>query len=324
MLSSPRRINTMNFAKKQYTKQIAPRSVSTQEGSLDHVLDVLVSHDRPFLLVGCAAQRWMGSNGTMTDVCEIVIRNDALSAITLDLLATGEWEGIHESKAEASARQDDDPVSKCGADVVFRRVHIENGNEFEWLALWSENSYHINVDECASIQVPDVYSWSPVLVEDGWHPAMHRDNGWWYGPRVHPDTKVSNPASAHPNAIFFSSLPRGKSAANAHCIHIPALPAYIDALVYHVTYYKATKPGLWALSSWQLRNLTRYLYLELDHQQLPLLIEMEEYEFMESYLKRFVRKPRFVYRVDEKGEFEATRVREWDPESYPAWCRVSK
>jgi hypothetical protein len=51
---------------------------------------------------------------------------------------------------------------------------------------------------------------------------------------------------------------------------------------------------------------------------------MEEYEFMESYLKRFVRKPRFVYRVDEKGEFEATRVREWDPESYPAWCRVSK
>jgi DNA-binding PadR family transcriptional regulator len=64
--------------------------------------------------------------------------------------------------------------------------------------------------------------------------------------------------------------------------------------------------------------------LELDHQQLPLLIEMEEYEFMESYLKRFIRKPRFVYRVDESGEFETTRVREWDPESHPVWCRVSK
>jgi hypothetical protein len=45
----------MDFAKKQYTKEIAPRSVSTQEGSLDHVLDVLVLHDHPFLLVvGCA------------------------------------------------------------------------------------------------------------------------------------------------------------------------------------------------------------------------------------------------------------------------------
>jgi hypothetical protein len=54
-LSPPSRINTMDFAKKQYTKEIAPRSVSTQEGSLDHVLDVLVLHDHPFLLVvGCA------------------------------------------------------------------------------------------------------------------------------------------------------------------------------------------------------------------------------------------------------------------------------
>jgi len=138
---------------------------------------------------------------------------------------------------------------------------------------------------------------------------------------VHPDTKVPNsPSSAHPNAIFFPGLLRGKSASHPNPILVPNLTTYLDSLIYHAIHYKTKKPGLWAVSLWQLKNLTRYLYLELDHQQLPLLIELEEYEFTEAYLGRYVRKPRFVYRRDEKGEFEATRVREWDPTSLPEWC----
>ncbi|KAL1801748.1 hypothetical protein ACET3X_002090 [Alternaria dauci] len=316
----------MNPAKDQHNENPTPHPVTTQQGSLDHVLDVLALHNHPFLLVGCAAQRWMGSNGNMTNVCEIVIRNDVLDTIASDLLATRKWKlWTKNPEAEEDAVDTHAPISKCDADIVFRRVHIENANEFAYLALWSEDSYHITVDECASIQVPDVYSWSPILVEDSWHPALHRDNGWWYGPRVRPDTKAPFPSStAHPNAIFFPSLPRGRSAAHTHSISVPSLPAYLDALVYHVTHYKVTKPGLWAVSSWQLRNLTRYLYLELDHQQLALLIEMDEYDFMDDYLERFVRKPRFVYGMSEKGEFGAARVREWNPGSYPEWCRVSK
>jgi hypothetical protein len=312
----------MNCTKAETTKVLASQSVTTQEGSLDHVLDVLISHDHPFLLIGCAAQRWMGSNGTMKNVCEILIRNNDMDTIASDLVATGQWEV---NKPEPEASHGHDPIDKCDSDLVLRRLQIGNDNEFAYLALWSEESYHINVHECATIKIPDVYSWQPILVEESWHPAMHRDNGWWYGPRVHPDTEVPNaPLSAHPKAIFFPGLPRAKSATHPHSILIPALPNYIDALIYHMTRYKTSKPGLWALSAWQLRNLTRYLYLELDHQQLPLLIQLEEYEFMEGYLKRFVRKPRFVYRVDERGSFGATRVREWDPESYPEWCGTRK
>ena len=62
---------------------------------------------------------------------------------------------------------------------------------------------------------------------------------------------------------------------------------------YHVTQYKHSKPGLASIASWQIRNLTRYLYLELPHQQLPLLIELEEHEFMHDYLQSDKRKPFF-------------------------------
>ncbi|KAF1828454.1 hypothetical protein BDW02DRAFT_593240 [Decorospora gaudefroyi] len=299
------------------------QSVATLKGSLDHVLDVLASHHHPFLLVGCAAQRWMGSLGTMTDICEILIRDNMLNAIGSDLLATGIWK-IDEPDPERPFGHD--RVSKCDADLVLQRIRPENENEFYYLALWFETTYHIDVDSYAAIQVPDIYSWQPILVEESWHPAMHRDNGWWYGPRVHPDTKVPNapPRSVHPNAIFFPGFPRGRSENHPQPILFPNLITYLDALIYHITYYKTSKPGLWSVSSWLLSNLTRYLYLELDHQQLPLLIELEGYEFMEGYLRRYVRKPRFVYRTDEKGEFEATRGREWEPESFPQWCGTMK
>jgi hypothetical protein len=116
---------------------------------------------------------------------------------------------------------------------------------------------------------------------------------------------------------FSAHLPRGKSPSNAHPILVPSLPAYLDALVFHETHYKKSKPGFKLLASWIMRNLTRYLYLELPHQQLPLLMELEEDEYMEEYLRGYKRKPFFVYR----GGL-GTRVREWDPDSYPDWCKA--
>jgi hypothetical protein len=41
---------------------------------------------------------------------------------------------------------------------------------------------------------------------------------------------------------------------------------------------------------------------------------------MENYLKKYVRKPVFVYRTTSREEFKATRVKKWDPASYPEWC----
>jgi hypothetical protein len=57
---------------------------------------------------------------------------------------------------------------------------------------------------------------------------------------------------------------------------------------------------------------------------LPLLVELEEYEFMETFLNKYKRKPRFVYQTKSLEEFQATRVQEWDPASYPEWCGTMK
>jgi len=89
--TSSQRNHSMDRNETETSGYIAPKPVASEEGSLDHVLDVLASHRQPFLLVGCAAQRWMGSAGTMTDVCEIIIRHNTLKAVASDLLATERW-----------------------------------------------------------------------------------------------------------------------------------------------------------------------------------------------------------------------------------------
>jgi len=145
------------------TGYIAPKPVASEEGSLDHVLGVLASHRHPFLLVGCAAQRWMGSAGTMTDVCEIFIRNNTLKTVALDLLATERWE-VNERDPEDIFGND--PVSNCDADIVLRKTSTENEDEIRYLALWSDTAYHMDIDSCITTEVPDVYCWQPILVEE--------------------------------------------------------------------------------------------------------------------------------------------------------------
>jgi hypothetical protein len=130
------------------------------------------------------------------------------------------------------------------------------------------------------------------------------------------------PEYAKQPTIFPTWLPRGKDPSNNIPIFIPSLPAHLDALIYQATQYRHSKPELAELASWEIRNLTRYLYLELPHQQLRLLIEIEEDDFIDHYLQNYKRKPVFVYRrvPGTDSEFESTRVKEWDPSSYPDWC----
>jgi hypothetical protein len=289
------------------------RAVNSPEGTMDHVTEILASHAHSLILVGRSAQRWMGSAGCA---------NNALESITSDLVETGQWvlhnPGPHLVETIF-------PSVECDADVVLRRTEVRNECEYEYLCLWLETTYRLSVDTCPVVEVPDVYSWHHVLMEETWHPAIGREDGWWVGPRLHPDTKVPNlPERAIQPSLFHEGWPRGISSTKHFPVHIPSLPAYLDALIYHVTRYKISKPGLASIASWQIRNLTRYLYLELPRQQLPLLMELEEDQFMEEYLRNYKRKPFFVYRAVGGNELEATRVKEWDPASYPEWCDTMK
>jgi len=96
----------------------------------------------------------MGSAGTLTDICEILIRHNTLKAVASDLLATERWE-INERDPEDVFGND--PVSNCDADIVLRQTSTENEDEFLYLALWSDTAYHLDIDSCITIEVPDVY-----------------------------------------------------------------------------------------------------------------------------------------------------------------------
>ena len=219
------------------------------------------------------------------------------------------------------------PSVECAADLVLRRTEIQHESEYQYLNLWSENIYRISVDTCPVVEVPDLYLWRSILIEETWHPAIDREDGWWFGPRLHPDTKAPHlPESAKQHTIFPKGLPGGNDSLNNFPIFIPSLPAHLDALIYQMTRYQHSKPELASLALWEIKNLARYLYLELPHQQLRLLIELEEDEFIDRYLQNYNRKPFLVYRKapGTDSELEPTRVKEWDPSSYPDWCRITQ
>lgn len=313
---------SLNERSSQSSSQI--QQSNAQEGSLDHVLSVLAIHNHPFILVGLTAQRWMGSAGNLTNTCDILIRDNSIDRIATSLISTNHWV-LYEPGA-------DEVDSWCAgaefeADIVLIRHTYTNENEFLFLCLWTESTYHINVDNVDKVEVPDVYPWQIILIESAWHPALHRTDGWWFGPHLNPDVYSAHPhlpITAAAPRIITHGLPQGRSAGHTQKIFVPSLCPYLDALVYHKRYYQKSKPGLAVESGLQISNLTRYLYLELEGQRNALLMMMEEDEFMETYLKGYKRKPFFVYGTKEqdgKNVLLSKRVQKWDPNSYPDWCR---
>ncbi|KAF1358126.1 hypothetical protein EJ07DRAFT_157130 [Lizonia empirigonia] len=159
------------------------------QGSMDHVHEILASHSHPLILVGCSAHRWMGSAGPITSSCDLLVRNSALESVASNLVETGHWE-FHNPDPEIPGNVF--PSLKCDADLVLRRIETKHESEYQHLSLWSETTYHVSVDDCPFVEVPDVYPWHHILVEEKWHPAVSRKDGWWFGPRLHPDAKIPN------------------------------------------------------------------------------------------------------------------------------------
>ncbi|KAF2189856.1 hypothetical protein K469DRAFT_723733 [Zopfia rhizophila CBS 207.26] len=277
---------------------------SGRAGSIDHVFDILTAYDHPFIVVGVSAHRWMGCAAQIIsdEGFDMVLRNNELDAIAADLVKTGHWTVHHEGPKSFPTG----PYANLNydVDVVLERTDVEHGsNEYRCLRLWYEKTYRINVDQCLTVEVPDVYPWVTILFEEKYHLAIYRDDGWWYGPHLHCDSKAPNfPSNSRTSNLFPPHLPRGKSPSNSHPILIPSIPAYLDALIYHNTQYKDSKPRL----------------SFLPHQRLPLLLELEgnNNRFMDYYLQHYKRKPRYIL---PKGSTDGKLilVKEWDPVTYP-------
>ncbi|KZM24051.1 hypothetical protein ST47_g4805 [Ascochyta rabiei] len=87
-----------------------------QQCGMDHVLEILTSHNHALILVGCSALRWMGSAGPMTSSCDLLIRNDTLMSIASSLVETGQWE-LHSPDPQTLEK----PFAsvECDADLVL-------------------------------------------------------------------------------------------------------------------------------------------------------------------------------------------------------------
>jgi hypothetical protein len=105
----------------------------------------------------------MGFLGAMSSTCDLLVRNSTLKSIAWYLVEIGHWEpydpGSHTSGKPL-------PSVDCDADLVLQRTDAERGNKYQHLALWSETVYHISMDSCPVIEVPDFYPWHYILVEE--------------------------------------------------------------------------------------------------------------------------------------------------------------
>jgi hypothetical protein len=254
------------------------------------ILGVLKSDKHLFMLVVVITHRWMGCASGVDEGFDIVFRNNQLKAIIVDTVNTGHWSlfdaaaerKIFEAYLSNKKERRDETYARqmllnhcCDADAVLQRTNLQDAR-FEYLRIWSEDTYHIKVDQCPVIEVPDIYPWNCYLVEEELHPAARRDDGWWYGPYTLDGAKAAG------RSIFGPVVPV-EGLKNSSPIFTPRIHAYLDTLASQVMRCQKSKPQLHSFAQWQIRNLTRYLYLDVPHQRDVILFQVEEET--ESYLQ---------------------------------------
>ena len=265
------------------------------------VSTTLEEFNHPFTIVGQAANRWMGSNGCYDDAIDLLLRDDQLTPITLALVQSGKWDYFDLYKD----RHDDEDCYpeflEYGRDadqVLERKVGPNDMWCFLYIRIWSEKAFHLKVDGVSWFKAPNLFTGWPTVVEDRFHPAADRTDGWFFGPNLlsHCDQSRLSP---HP--------------LDGISILVPSIPSYLNAMVYHATQYKTAKPQLSFMSKWQIRNLTRYLYLELPECRHRVLLEVDAdaKQFLGQFFDKYKRKP--LFNVNKSGE--VVEIKPWVPQS---------
>lgn len=167
------------------TKLDTTENFVAKDGYIDHILQIFEKHKHPFILVGAVAQRWMGSRLCVDTGFDIVLRIHQLGSIVADLVKTGHWTpfDVHKELAnyapdmlECFISKGRDLMGFGEADVVLEQVDIA-GLGFIYLRIWSEDTYHIKIDGCTLVEVPELFTWNKVLTEKKYHPAIKRADG---------------------------------------------------------------------------------------------------------------------------------------------------
>jgi hypothetical protein len=259
---------------------------SSDADTLATLAKILRGHDHPFTIVGQAAHRWMGCGGCVDEALDLLLRDHQLASIASSLVQSGQW-SYFDTSEKSGPSSHLIPYNRlmflnyCGEaeEVLELAPHIQESFGFIYIRLWSEKTFHLKVDEVSWFGVPALFYGQAVIAEERFAPQ-----------NCGLDHPVPGPAllSAYGGHYYLA----GKLDGNV--ILVPNIASYLDALVYHDAQYRSSKPRLALISAWQIRNLTRYLYLELPKCRLQVLIEVEaeSEKFLEDYFNKYKRKPR--------------------------------
>ena len=118
-------------------------------------------------------------------VIDLLVRNEQLDSITSGIKCTDHWEDF-DPKAIETFPKDVESGQLHEADRVLQRIEHDTDQIF-YIRFWCEETYKIQIDSCELIEIPDVYAWRAYLMEEEYHPAILRQDGWWFGPDIRPN-----------------------------------------------------------------------------------------------------------------------------------------
>lgn len=237
----------------------------------EHIFEVLQKYYHPFVLVGLPASRWMGCASCADDGFDMVIRTDQIQAISTDLVNTGHWEvfdaQLERETFEAKIYDPRDEIERrflglCSeANIVLMNMNLKDlGLRSSHLRLWSEETYLFSIDMALLVEVPRLFAKHICLAEEDFHPSANRQDSWFYGPAL-----LSRSDRSAPEFAPYQSQSKGVTE-RLRVFYVPRIPAYLDVLVaQYARYNRNNKRQLSSAANFQIRNLTRYLFLELPH-----------------------------------------------------------
>ena len=268
------------------------------QGYLDEILTIFEKHNHPFIIVDNLAMRWMGCKNLaqlvsvlfrlsfdrykliMAQDVDVLVRRSQLSDIVSDILPTGNW---YEEKPEEREKMGDYPYTD--GETVLRAAPSHH-SLYRCLRLWAEDLYFLSVDG-PKIEIPDISAWQTTIVEQRYHPEIKER---MYGPKH---------VGVHEPGILPPPEYQAKSPDMKVSIFIPTIARYLEARLQQDKQPRSLRTRRGITSSFDIRNLFRYVFLDLPHQQKKILPELSDVgrKYMIHKIQTYKRK--FTYKIDE-------------------------
>ncbi|KAF3929766.1 hypothetical protein ABW19_dt0204526 [Dactylella cylindrospora] len=246
------------------------------DGYLDHVVSIFQKHDHPIVVIEEYGLNWMGLRCMGMQNLDLLIRDSQLQAISDSLLSSG-WFELVEQNLEL--RLYDEYTLQVPR---FHDISPFPKFEFQWINLWSESVYMLQLDNAELTKIPDIVTRN-----------MHlRDERF----ATIPETKGITIEGYHADIPGLKFLPKYRFSSNPDVeVFMPSIPRTCEALLRQ----HSARPNGWR-AGYHLSNFVRYLYFDRPAQMdiVLSLVGSEYQEHMKKIILKFKRKRRLIQQED--------------------------